>query len=337
LFMPLTPLHRPDISAHFARVIIARALLLGVDESALLEAVRLSPNLLADNRTRITPIQLGALIRLVWRELDDELMGFAAVPHRFGMFALMARHMVDSANLGDALRYSMRFYNLTSQSMQWRMADGEKMSLSLLLLEPAKDAEHFIEELMLLIWHRFCNWLVGERVPLMGTEFRFEETLHSAEYRIMFPGPVSYGHQKSTIVFASEWLRAPVVRSREELRLYLQRLPDEWFIKQDFDHTISDRVLRALGDASQFPDLRSLAARWHMSGRTLHRRLQSEGVSFRALVEQVRRERAIGLLLHDSCQVGDIARQLDMTEPAFSRAFKLWTGMTPLAYRKARN
>ncbi len=143
------------------------------------------------------------------------------------------------------------------------------MRLSLLLLEPVKDSEHFIEELMLLIWHRFCNWLVGERVPLTGTEFRFDKTLHCAEYRIMFPGPVSYGHPKSAIVFDSEWLRSPVVRSREELRLYLQRLPDEWFIKQDFDHTTSDRVLRALGEASEFPDLKSkthrkpkLSKRW---------------------------------------------------------------------------
>ena len=335
--MPQSPLHRPDISAHFARVIIARALLLGINESALLEAVRLSPSLLADDRTRISSVQLGALIRLVWRELDDELMGFAAVPHRFGVFALMARQMVSSANLGDALRYSIRFYNLTSQSMQWRIEGDEKMRLSILLLDPSKDPDHFIEELMLLIWHRFCNWLVGERVPLLATEFRFEQTLHCAEYRIMFPGPVTYCNEKSAIVFDSAWLRAPVVRSREELGFYLQRLPDEWFIKQDFDHTTSDRVLRALGEASEFPDLKSLAARWSVSGRTLHRQLQSEGSSFRALLEQVRRERAIGLLLHDSAQVGDIARQLDMTEPAFSRAFKLWTGMTPLAYRKARN
>jgi AraC-like DNA-binding protein len=335
--MPKEAIYRPDISVHFARVVIERASRLGIDRQSLIDAVRLSPTLLTDNRTRIAPAQLGALIRRVWRELDDELMGFGPVPHRFGLFALMARQMVASANLGDALRYSVRFYNLTSQSLRWELDGGEETRLSLTLAEPAIDGEHFIEELMLLIWHRFCNWLIGERVPLVRTELGFAETPHRAEYRIMFPGPVAFGYPCSSIVFDSNWLRAPVVRSRRELQQYLQRLPDEWFIKQDFDHSLGDRVLRVLGEAEEFPDLASLAARWSMSSRTLHRRLQSEGSSYRELLQQVRRERAITLLLDTDHQVGEIARQLSMSDPAFSRAFRQWTGMSPLAYRKARN
>jgi AraC-like DNA-binding protein len=73
-----------------------------------------------------------------------------------------------------------------------------------------------------------------------------------------------------------------------------------------------------------------------MSSRTLHRQLQQEGASFRGIREQVRRERAIRLLLEGEAQIREIARRLDMTEPAFSRAFKQWTGMSPLAYRRAR-
>ncbi|MEH6591925.1 MAG: AraC family transcriptional regulator [Halioglobus sp.] len=335
--MTLSAIQRPDISIHFPQVIIARAVALGVDEQALLDAVRLSPALLADERTRITASQLGALIRLTWHELDDELMGFGAVPHRFGMFALMARQMVESATLGDALRYSMRFYNLTSPAMRWSLQRDDQTRFALTLTDPSKDVAFFIEELMLLIWHRFCNWLIGERVPLLATQFRFEQPSHSGEYRIMFPGPVAYGYDSSAIVFDTRWLQAPVVRSGGELRQYLQRLPDEWFIKQDFEHSLRDRVLHALSEATEFPDLQSLAKNWNLSGRTLHRRLQREGCSFRGLLEQVRRERAISLLLEGQSQVGEIALQLGMTEPAFSRAFKLWTGMTPLAYRRARN
>ncbi len=92
-----------------------------------------------------------------------------------------------------------------------------------------------------------------------------------------------------------------------------------------------------LGDSDEYPDLAELARYWHMSSRTLHRKLQSEGNSYRSLLAQARRERAIGLLLDGSCQIGEIAHQLGMTEPAFSRAFKQWTGMAPLAYRRARN
>lgn len=332
----LADLHRPGIATHFARVLVARARELGVAEERLLQAVRLSRPLLEEGRTRISPVQLGALIRTVWRELDDELMGFGAGAHRFGVFALMARQMVACATLGEALRYSARFYNLTSPALRWRLAERPEAELSLQLLDPGRDPDHLLEEFLLLIWHRFCNWLVGERIPLRRTAFAFSPPTHRAEYRLMFPGPVLYQQPVSAITVDAAWLEAPVIRSRRELRRYLQRLPDEWFIKQIFDGSVSARVLRAMADSSTALSLDELAGSWHVSSRTLHRQLKREGNSFRRLREQYRRERAEGLLLADNCAVGEVARALGMTEPAFSRAFKQWTGMSPLAYRRAR-
>ena len=71
-----------------------------------------------------------------------------------------------------------------------------------------------------------------------------------------------------------------------------------------------------------------------MSGRSV---VHWRDGSFRMLLEQVRRERAVGMLLDGHSRVRDIAQALDMTEPAFSRAFKQWTGLSPLAYRRARS
>lgn len=329
-------LHRADISVHFAQITYARAASLGVDEEAMLQALRLSPQLLYDSRTRLSPVQLGALLRLIWRELDDELMGFGAMPHRFGTFALMARQMVECASLADALRYATRFNNLTSHALSWELEVGREASLALELVEAIEDAGTMLEEFFLMIWHRFSNWLIGERIPLHRTRFGFSTPAHSEEHRLMFPGPVSYGHQRSAIFFDPQWLAKPVIRSREELLRYLQRLPDEWFIKQTFDGSISEKVAAAFSDMETFVTLEDMAACWHMSSRTLHRQLQQEGASFRGIREQVRRERAIRLLLEGEAQVREIARRLDMTEPAFSRAFKQWTGMSPLAYRRAR-
>ena len=336
--MTLPEQQRPDLSVHFPRVIIARATSLGCEEKGLLQAVRLNSEMLADSRTGISPVQLGALLRRVWFELDDELMGFAPTAHRFGVFALMARQMVSSKTLGDALRYAIRFSNLTSASVRWELQENEasgEARLALRLLHPDADSDHFLEEFLLLIWHRFSNWLIGERAPLVRTEFCFSMPPHHDVYKGMFPGPVSFGGAASAIIFQNVWLSSNVTRSRLDLRRYLQRLPDEWFIKQDFGASVSERVLRALGEAGQLISLQQLAARWDMSSRTLHRQLQREGTNFRKLRDQIRREEAVDLLLAGRHQVGQIALHLGMTEPAFSRAFKKWTGMTPLAYRHA--
>ncbi len=334
--MTSSALHHPDISVHFAQVLCRRAGKSGLDTAALCRAADLDPALLDNAAARITPLQLGALMRGIWTALDDELAGFGAAAQRFGCFALMARQMVDSATLEQALHYSCRFYNLTSHAIHWELRERPQAVLTLQLLDYAADADHFLEELILLIWHRFSNWLIGERIPLLETCFRFPRPAHAAEHRLMFPGPITYDRETTSLRFASDWLSAPVARSRDELSHYLQRLPDEWFIKQTFEGSVSERVMSAIEEAAHSLTLEQLARRWHMSRRTLHRQLQREGTSFRRLSEQLRRERAIALLLEGRCQVREIARRLDMTEPAFSRAFKQWTGMTPLAYRKLR-
>jgi AraC-like DNA-binding protein len=330
-----TSTHSPEVSAHFARRFMGRAAQRGLAESAMLQAMRLTREQLSDQRTRISPQQLGALMRLIWRELDDELMGFSSIPHRHGYFALMARQMVAAQTLGEALRYSCLFVNRTSHALQWQLAGAnDRAQLQLTLLPAAQGDKPVLEEFFLLVWHRFSNWLVGERIPLLTTHFNYPVPEHGDEYRLMFPGPLNYDSPVSAIEFDKRWLASPVVRSRQELRRYLQRLPDDWFIKQAFVGSVSEQVLQALAEQVEAPSLEQLAGKWQVSSRTLHRQLKLEGTSYRKLLEQYRRGLATGLLLDTDMQIREIAARLGMTEPAFSRAFKQWTGQPPLSWRR---
>ena len=151
---------------HFPRLLLARAEARGAVRAQLLQAAGLNGADLDDDSQRVTPAQLGALLRAIWIALDDELAGFGAAPQRFGGFALMSRQMVHCENLGEALRYSVRFYNLTSPAMRWELVEGRPCQLQLRLLRADRDPQHFLEEFILLLWHRFSNWLIGARIPL---------------------------------------------------------------------------------------------------------------------------------------------------------------------------
>ncbi|MBL0217539.1 MAG: AraC family transcriptional regulator ligand-binding domain-containing protein [Myxococcales bacterium] len=66
-----------------------------------------------------------------------------------------------------------------------------------------------------------------------------------------------------------------------------------------------------------------------ISARTLRRHLEQEGVSLRATLDEVRRERADELLAAGT-PIKEIAFALGFSEPsAFSRAYKRWTGVAP--------
>jgi len=82
------------------------------------------------------------------------------------------------------------------------------------------------------------------------------------------------------------------------------------------------------------PTIETMAARLHVTPRTLNRYLAREGTTFRDLALQVRSRRARALLADGKLPVSQIAYALGYTDLAnFSRSFKKACGVTPSAYR----
>ena len=72
------------------------------------------------------------------------------------------------------------------------------------------------------------------------------------------------------------------------------------------------------------------------SPRTLQRRLAEHGISFAALLNEVRRAQAERLLLRSDAPLADVAEQVGYRDAAtFVRAFRGWTGTTPGKFRDA--
>jgi AraC-like DNA-binding protein len=90
------------------------------------------------------------------------------------------------------------------------------------------------------------------------------------------------------------------------------------------------RLLLLQGVAHGAQNARALA----MSQRTLGRRLEALGVGFRQVLDDVRFGLARGLLGETDLPVVDIALSLGYAEASpFVRAFRRWSGMSPLQWR----
>jgi AraC-like DNA-binding protein len=88
-----------------------------------------------------------------------------------------------------------------------------------------------------------------------------------------------------------------------------------------------------LDKQSGFPSLPVTARLFHMTPRTLHRRLKKEGTSYKTIVEEVRHRLAVQYLLNSRFTIQEIAYNLGYTDPAnFRRAFKRWENTSPSEY-----
>ena len=85
-----------------------------------------------------------------------------------------------------------------------------------------------------------------------------------------------------------------------------------------------------------FPDisLEELATELSMQPRTLNRRLQAEGKTFRELVNEARFQVARQLLAGTRMDITNIALALGYADPSgFTHAFQRWSGVAPSEWR----
>jgi AraC-like DNA-binding protein len=99
---------------------------------------------------------------------------------------------------------------------------------------------------------------------------------------------------------------------------------------------ITDQVRELLAPrvASGSTDMQEIARMLGMSSTTLWRRLGDEGTRFTAVLDQVRHEAALHYLRRANPRVSEIAAALGFRDPrAFIKAFRRWSGTTPMRYR----
>jgi AraC-like DNA-binding protein len=74
-----------------------------------------------------------------------------------------------------------------------------------------------------------------------------------------------------------------------------------------------------------------------VSTRSLRRKLEQESTSFRAIVDEERRQISLQLLTCSTMKLDELAMHLGYTDTAsFTRAFRRWVGCSPGEYRKSQ-
>lgn len=135
--------------------------------------------------------------------------------------------------------------------------------------------------------------------------------------------------------FAAELLDVPIV-SADPVAVQLARAQCDRELSMLVDAGLPGRVRAALpAPDGGFRSVDEVAREVHVSARTLKRKLAALGTSYSAILDEVRRQRALLLLEDRALGMGEIATRLGYTEVAnFTRAFRGWTGMTPGAFRR---
>lgn len=174
--------------------------------------------------------------------------------------------------------------------------------------------------------------LPGVIVRLSGAEPAYYRKLSD-----QLPVRFEYSQPDNLLIFPKDLLNvrmqlADAEASRmasDECEFQLQKA-----LKEQGDLAIAVRnMLRLM--PGPLPSLDVMAERFHVSSRTLKRRLAEKHTSYREIMESVLKDRAIQLLRYTNQTVSEIAYELGYADLSnFSRAFKKWTGKSASEFRE---
>jgi len=159
-----------------------------------------------------------------------------------------------------------------------------------------------------------------------------------APYRELLGAPVRFAAPVSAIAIDPAELAAPLPPRDPALHEMLTRFAEERLARVAVRRELADEVrlaVRRAFDGNRAPEVSAIARHLGMGQRTLGRRLQEQGTTYAALLDDVRRVTALELLERD-VTTAEIAFFLGYSDSrAFLRAFRRWTGLTPGRFRRS--
>jgi AraC-like DNA-binding protein len=278
----------------------------------------------------------GALWLAVAAEVDDEFFGMGERPMRRGSFTLLCHCVLHAKTLDQALRRALRFLGVVLEDPSGELVIRDGLA-EIVLTDKGKARSAFAYRTYWILLHGITCWLVGRRIPIRRVDFRCAEPLEGADYRLFFGAPVQFSQPVSCLAFDRAVLKLPIVRTEQALKQFLRGAPANILVRYRYDAGLAAAVRKRLRQQTPaaWAAFSDLAAQMHMSASTLRHRLQGEGQSYAGIKDEIRRDRAIEMLLGSDAGVGEIAVQLGYSEPsAFHRAFRKWTTKSPAAFRR---
>lgn len=311
----------------------------GIDPSEITTHIGLDLSLFDDPDNMIPFIALGRLVKWCTTRTGCPhfglLIGQQGGASTLGLIGLLAQY---SANVGSALRSLILHLHIHDRGAVPTLSVEQGVAvLGYAIYQKRVEGSDQVYDGAIAIVFNIMRMLCG--AAWLPTEVLFSRRRPGdiEPYRSFFQAPLRFDMEQTALVFPAQWLDRPAPDADPGLRQQIEQriVALEKLNSPDLASELR-RVLRVMlithrGSLEQVAELLSVHR------RTLNRRLEELGCTFRGLVNEVRYDIARQLLENTDMPIAEIAATLDYSAPsAFTRAFGQWSGMSPAAWRERR-
>ena len=279
------------------------------------------------------------LLEIAARELADDCYGI----HLAGRVDVrdadvLAYLGLASRTLGDALANLARYGRVFTEAVQFELAvvDGAA-SVDFVPTSPTFSLHRQQMEFGLGIVLQAYRVFTRQHITPLEVAFVHHRHERSRDISHFFGCRVSYGERRARIVLKAGDLDIPIPTADQRLLNILRRHAETMLRESGQKGSgLVPKVERLVVDLLPTGMARAkvVATKLGMSDRTLSRRLAREGTSFDEILDRLRHDLAQRYITASDLSLSEIAFNLGYAnQPAFTTAFKRWSGKSPSALR----
>ncbi len=333
------------ISVRHLQHIIARGEAAGLPMNELMDEVSLSRATLADADGLVPLTAVEAMLAVISRRYADPLMGLHLAadiqPATFGAIGYVFQ---SCTTLADALDVVVRYNGLLSNIGKTSLLFGPgTVEVCWECSAGGSAFRRHATEYVLGAFVVVARLLVAdEGDALRSVNFahgRPDDADRVREYFSFFRCPVHFGRERASVVLPASAMKARLRHGDAFIKDLLEQHAQNLLRQREHETSLADEV-RHLIEAMILDDIPTkdmVAQQLGISGRSLHRKLQNAGSSYREILDEVRLGIAHRRLRESTDSINEIAEHLGFSShQAFLRWFKQVTGKTPGEYRKEK-
>ncbi len=252
-----------------------------------------------------------------------------------GTFGVVEYVCRSADTLGEALRQWVRYLNLLDDAVEVGLLESGDIAELRVLRESPVPAPASHELCFALLLHRSQELLQGQTLRATRVDFQHPCPADPQVYERWFGAPVRFCAEHTQLVLPRAALGFNLRTTDPALLEILSRHARDLQGALPSGSLLAEQVRSALqrGLRNNQCSVEDVAKELGLTPRSLQRRLKDEGHGFKELRDEVRSALA-RRYLESGLSAAEISFLLGFSEPsAFFRAFRRWTGVSPLESR----
>ena len=336
--MPSSP-RAPSVLTSWTRTILLALEARGIDPAVLVERAGLDPAAFADPDARFDVTDTAKLWRSAVEATGDPAFGLFA--SRFvtqTTFHALGYAVMASSTLREAVERNVRYGRLVSDAAACRLEEEGRLARVVFEIpaEQPVPADEAMDGMISLIARSFRALAGGDLAPVRVALRRRTPPGAVDVWPKVFRAPVSFGARRDVLEYPVDVLDRRLPAGNAELARMNESVVADYLERLDQEHvTTRVRALLTCELSSGEPSPDDVARQLGLSRRSLQRRLADEGTSFKALLNETRRDLAQAYLREGHTSITEVTFLLGFADTSsFSRAFKRWTGVSPREFAR---